>query len=91
MTREDWLHNALATFTLRSFRVRQMAVRMIGETAVGSFVEDQQAICGARDCSGSHFIVDLWQPHNGAVQLFVPYDSENACATSVICAAPTDW
>lgn len=75
--REDWLHHALTSFTLRSIRVRQMAVGMVGETAVVSFVQDQQATCeNGRDCSGSHFIVDLWQPHNGVPQLHVRYDSE---------------
>lgn len=73
--REDWTRAAMTSFALQSFQVRQMAVRMTGETAVASFVQDQHATCNGRDCSGSHFIVDLWQRHNNVAQLLVRYDS----------------
>jgi hypothetical protein len=75
MPRDEWMHHALTGVTLRSFRVRQMAVRTIGDTAVVSFTEDRDATCGGRECSGSRFIVDLWQARGGAPHLLVRYDS----------------
>lgn len=71
--REEWLQNVLNGFILQSFQLRQMAVRMAGETAVVSFV--QHRVCKGQDCSGDRFIVDLWQQHNGAQQLIVRYES----------------
>jgi hypothetical protein len=76
MPREEWLRKVLTGFTLRSLQLRQMAVQMVGETAVVSFVQSQRAVCDGRDCSGSSFIVDLWQPHDGAPRLLVRYDSQ---------------
>ena len=75
LPREEWMHNVLTAFTIQSFQLRQMAVRMVGDTAVVSFVLSQQAVCDGQDCGGNSFIVDLWQQHNGAQQLLVRYDS----------------
>ena len=75
--REEWLHKVLTGFTLRSFQLRQMAVRMVGETAVVSFIQSQQAVCDSQDCSGSSFVVDLWQQRGGAPRLLVRYDSQS--------------
>ncbi len=76
LPREDWIHNALTAFTIQSFQLRQMAVRMVGETAVVSFVLSQKAVCDGRECGGDSFIVDLWQEHKNAPQLLVRYASD---------------
>lgn len=76
LPREEWMHNALTAVTIQSFQLRQMAVRMVGETAVVSFVQSQRAVCNGRDCSGDSFIVDLWQQHKDAPQLLVRYASD---------------
>jgi hypothetical protein len=76
MPREEWLHNVLTAFALHSFQLQQVAVRMVGETAVVSFVQTQRAVCDGRDCSGSLFIVDLWQLRKGAPRLLVRYNSQ---------------
>jgi len=73
--REEWMHNALTAVITQSFQLRQMAVRMVGDTAVVSFVLSQKAACEGRDCSGDSFIVDLWQLHKDAPQLLVRYAS----------------
>ena len=74
--REDWIHIVLTAFTLQSFQIRQMAVRTVGDTAVVSFVQTERAICTGRDCSGSSFVVDLWQQDKDAAQLLVRYQSK---------------
>ena len=76
LPREDWMHNALTAFTIQSFQLRQMAVRMVGDTAVVSFVLSQKAVCDGRECGGDSFIVDLWQEHKDAPQLLVRYASD---------------
>ena len=70
------MHNALTAFTIQSFQLRQMAVRMVGDTAVVSFVLSQKAVCDGRECGGDSFIVDLWQEHKDAPQLLVRYASD---------------
>ncbi len=75
--REDWIHIVLTALTLQSFQIRQMAVRTVGDTAVVSFVQTERAICTGRDCSGSSFVVDLWQQQGkDAAQLLVRYQSK---------------
>jgi hypothetical protein len=75
LPREEWVHDILDAFTLHSFQIRQMAVRMVGETAVVSFVQHQHAECKGKDCSGESFIVDLWQQHGDAWQVVARYTS----------------
>lgn len=77
VAREQWMQGALDRgFALRSFEIRQMAVQMVNETAVVSFVQACSAICNGRDCSSNAFIVDLWQRQNGNPQLLVRYRCE---------------
>ncbi len=75
LPREEWMHNALTAFTIQSFQLRQMAVRMVGDTAVVSFVLSLKAVCDGRNCGGDSFIVDLWQERKNASQLLVRYAS----------------
>ena len=59
--RDDWLEAATATYRIRTYRIRRLASRRFGETAVVSFFYEQQASFQGKDISGDFFIVDVWQ------------------------------
>lgn len=86
--REEWMHNVLTASTLQSFQIRQMAVHTAGDTAVVSFVQTERAICTGRDCSGSSFVVDLWQQDKDAAQLLVRYESKLSGPTALAPDSP---
>ncbi len=73
--REDWTAEALAT-NLQSFRVRQMAVQMVGQAAVVNFVLDCKSQANGKDTSGQFFVVDIWNPVGTQWQLATRYLSK---------------
>ncbi len=85
---EQWTESELSA-DLRSFEIRQMAVETMGDSAVVSFVESRRAVCRGRDCSGSSFIVDLWQRRGGVPRLRVRYACGIPAQPSASPATPT--
>lgn len=75
VSREDWLHDTLTASHLQSFQIQQMAVRMVDDTAIVSFVQRQKADANGQDRSGDYFIVDLWTQHGDTWQVLVRYAS----------------
>ena len=63
--REDWQPRAFAQ-ELRSFRIRQMAVRSLNEeTALASFVVSESVQSGGALQERSSFVVDVWTRTSG--------------------------
>ena len=59
--RDDWLEAATTTYRMRTYRMTRLAPRQFGETAVVSFLCEQQASFKGKDISGEFFVVDVWQ------------------------------
>lgn len=76
LPREEWMSAALTASSVQAFQIRQMAVHTVGDSAVVNFVQTERAVCGARDCSTSSFVVDLWRQDRNSAQLLVRYQSK---------------
>lgn len=58
---EDWIPAVMGSYTLKSFRLSQMAARDFGDTVVVKFTRDQQAEIKGKNDSGEYFVVDVWR------------------------------
>ena len=58
---EDWISAVMGNYTLKSFRLSQMAARDFGDTVVVKFTRDQQAETKGKNDSGEYFVVDVWR------------------------------
>src|SRR6266496_2405085 len=58
MLRDEWLQAATSTYRVRSFRIRDLSVRQLGNAAITNFLDEQVAVSGGQNLTGNFFIVD---------------------------------
>jgi len=58
---EDWISSVMGPYTLKSFRLSDMAARDFGDTVVVKFTREQQADVKGKSDSGEYFVVDVWR------------------------------
>jgi uncharacterized protein DUF4440 len=63
--RADWIRDALGAAAVRSFDLRQMAVRALADTAVVSFVCHVDTGTTAPQSTGDILVVDIWLQRQG--------------------------
>ena len=73
--RDEWLENAHTVYEVQSWSLRQLNVRMAGDTAVVSFTENETSRFKGRSVSGDYLIVDVWTKSPDGWQLATRYSS----------------
>jgi ketosteroid isomerase-like protein len=81
---EDWIPAVTGNYTLKSFRLSQMAARDFGDTVVVKFTRDQQAEINGKNDSGEYFVVDVWRKDGESWRLSDRY------VTKVSAVVPTN-
>lgn len=72
MPSEDWIA-VLQRDPPRSFRMRQLAVQVFGDTNVVSFVASEGRLVKGKEQTTDHFIVDVWTRQGDTWQLAARY------------------
>ena len=82
--REDAIRRETSSYTLRDYRIRDVAVHSYGpDTAVVSFLCVEDAQTEGKSATRSRMMVDVWRQANGAWKLAVRYVSESVAKPPV--------
>lgn len=73
--REEWLQNAHTVYEVQSWSLRELNVRLAGETAVVSFTASEKSHFRGRNVSGDYFVVDVWAKSADGWRLAARYAS----------------
>ena len=72
---DEWLENAHTVYEVQAWSIRELNVRMAGDTAVVSFTESEKSRFKGRSASGDYFVVDVWAKSADGWQLAARYAS----------------
>ena len=75
MLRDEWLQAATSTYRVRSFRIRDLSVRQLGNAAITNFLDEQVVVSGGQNLTGNFFIVDAWEKAGTAWKLAARYSA----------------